>query len=160
VTNVSIKPEYAELYNGEQFTGSLKSAPRLHHGAWICELYVPEDLTAITYRLGHLDKLADGAVDLLAQARAAGWNGEVATDAREVTAWTARERVWEMVHIAGHPSAERPGMQLSHEPGQGEWRALEANLGRLPDASERRQFAREFERVLREPSSTNEWPEA
>jgi hypothetical protein len=114
---------------------------------------------AVVYRLGHLEKLARGEVDLLDMARVSGWNGQVASDVEQVTVWTARDRVWEMIHIAGQPPEEHTGMALSEEPGQGEWTALENNLGRIPDPSERALFDREFKRVLRDPNSTNEWPE-
>ena len=61
--------------------------------------------------------------------------------------------------LAGQPPEGGAGMQLSEEPGQGEWAALQDNLGRIPDPSERALFEKEFKRVLRDPNSTNEWPE-
>jgi hypothetical protein len=159
MTTVSVKQQYVEVYGGEHFAGELKSHPMLQHGAWICELYVPEARGAVTFRLGHLDSLVGDGVDLLRKARAAGWNGHVASVVEDVTIWTARERVWEMIHIAGQPPVEQSGMVLSNEPGQGEWKALEVNLGRPPDPSERDLFVKEFKRVLSDPNSTNEWPE-
>jgi hypothetical protein len=160
MTVVSVKPQYREVYDGLQFAGAKKSSPRLHHGAWICEVYIPEDRLALSFRLGHLAELITDGIDELEGARKAGWNGEVYSDDKEVIVWTARERAWEMVHVAGQPDDELPGMERTHQPGQGEWKALENNLGRMPDSAERRLFETEFDRVLSDPSSTNEWPEA
>lgn len=159
MTSVFVKEQYARIYEGAQFEGELKSPPMLHHGAWICELYLPEDRDAVVFRLGHLEKLLTEGSDLLAKARLAGWDSQVACDARQVAIWTARDRVWEMIHIAGKPPVEPQDALSSELPGVGEWEALEDNLGRLPDATERGWFEKEYERVLRDPSSTNEWPE-
>jgi hypothetical protein len=157
MVSVSVKPRYSHIYDGELFAGELKSHPMVYHGAWICEVYVPEDRKAGVFRLGHLEKLVSNGVDLLDDARAAGWRDQVADDVQQVTLWTARERVWGMIHIAGQPPLGQPGMVVSNEPGQGEWEALEDNLGRLPDPAERALFESEFKRVLRDPSSTDEW---
>jgi hypothetical protein len=159
MTNVSVKTQYAQIYEGEHFEGELKSQTRIHHGAWICEVYLPENRVATVFRLGHLDRLLCDGVDLLAKARTLGWNSQVASDAQQVTTWTARDRVWDMIHTAGQPPAEESGMVMSNDPGQGEWEALENNLGRRPAPKERALFESEFKKVLRDPSSTNEWPE-
>lgn len=158
MTTLSVKQQYVEIYGAERFEGELKLQPMLRHGAWICELYVAEDREALVFRLGHLDMLVHDGVDLLGTAQASGWNGEVAEDTEKVAVWTARERAWDMIHIAGRPSAEETGM-LSDEADAADWGALEANLGRAPAPAERALFEKEFKRVLSDPTVTNQWPE-
>ncbi|MBI5534100.1 MAG: hypothetical protein HY898_15365 [Deltaproteobacteria bacterium] len=159
MVRVSVKEQYGRIYDGEQFEGELKSHPLLHHGAWICEVFLAEDRVAVAFRLGHLEALESDGINLLDKARAAGWSGQVANDAQQVALWTARDRVWDMIHIAGQPLVQRPGSMSSEEPGVGEWEALEDNLGRQPNTTEKGLFETEFQRVLRDPSATNEWPE-
>jgi hypothetical protein len=161
MASVLVKPQYRHVHGGCHFEGTLKSTPRLHHGAWICELYLEEDRDAVLFRLGHLDALvnAQPGVNLLNVAQGAGWNRQVATLPLEVALWTARDCASEMVHLAGHPGVEQGNMVMSTEAGDSEWKCLEDNLGRRPELQERVLFETEFARVLLDPSETNEWPE-
>lgn len=157
---VSVKPEYESVYGGLHFEGEMKSHPRLLHGCWICEVYLAENRKAVSFRLGHLTELGNTneGVDGLKDAEAAGWNGEVATDAQEVTVWSARELAWGMIHIAGYPGIETGAKLPPGEPGPIAWEALEVNLGRPADRQERTVFEAELRRVLADPTVTNEWP--
>lgn len=158
--SVSVKPQYEDVYGGLHFEGELKSHPRLLHGAWICEVYLGQDRSAVAFRLGHLEALGDAGegLDLLHQAEAAGWNQQVATDVGDVTVWTARTLGWGMIHVAGQPGAEPGGELVPGELGDGEWKALEVNLGRVPDGQDREVFKTELRRVLEHPNMTNQWP--
>ncbi len=158
--SVSVKPQYQDVYGGLYFEGELRSHARLLHGAWICEVYLGEDRAAVAFRLGHLEALRDTGegLDLLRHAEAAGWDGRVATNAGEVTLWTARALAWGMIHVAGQPGAQPGGDLVPGELGAGEWKALEDNLGRPPQAEERAAFRAELRRVLEHPNITNEWP--
>lgn len=158
--SVSVKPQYESVYGGLQFEGEMKSHPRLLHGGWICEVYVGADLKAVSFRLGHLTGLEDTSkgVDRLKQAEAAGWNGEVATDASEVTVWSARELAWGMIQVAGFPGIDAGEGLPPGEPGPSAWEALEVNLGRPAEDQERTAFKAELRRVLADPTVTNEWP--
>jgi len=158
MTSLSIKQEYEGIYGAARFEGELKIQPMLRHGAWICELYIPEEHDAVVFRLGHLETLVHDGVDLLKTALASGWNGEIASDADKVAIWTARARAWDMIHIAGRPTAEETGM-VTDEPVEEDWEALAANLGRAPAPAERALFEKEFRRVLGDPTVTNQWPE-
>ena len=158
--SISVKPEYESVYGGLHFEGEMKSQPRLLHGAWICEVYLGDDREPVSFRLGHLAELGseENGVNGLEQARAAGWDGEVATDAREVTVWSARALAWDMIHIAGYPGVEAGGKLPPGDPGSTEWEALEANLGRPADPRERAVFQTELKSVLADPNVTNQWP--
>jgi hypothetical protein len=161
MASVLVKSQYRHVHDGCEFEGTLKSEPRLHHGAWVCELYLEDDRTAVLFRLGHLDALvnAPAGIDFLNAAQGAGWNRQVAAQPLEVALWTARDCASEMVRLAGHPGVEQGNMVMPAEVGAGEWRRLEDNLGRQPELQERILFETEFARVLSDPSATNEWPE-
>lgn len=161
LASVLVKSKYRHVHGGCHFEGTLKSEPRLHHGAWICELYLENDRDAVLFRLGHLDALvnANAGINLLDSAQTSGWNRQVATVPLEVTLWTARDCASEMVHLAGHPAVEQGNMEMPAKAGNDEWMCLEDNLGRRPELQERLLFETEFTRVLSDPSTTNEWPE-
>jgi hypothetical protein len=150
-----VKQQYSRVYGGLQFSGELKGKPRLHHGAWICEMYVKADLPAVVFRLGHLEQLASDGLSLLDQAQAAGWSTAVASDTRQVTNWTARDRARTFIRFTGKTDVQNAENQPPELPGEGEWIALQDNLGGPPDALERALFEAEFQNVLRDPARLN-----
>ncbi|MBI5531688.1 MAG: hypothetical protein HY898_03160 [Deltaproteobacteria bacterium] len=155
MTTLTVKREYARIYGGERFSGRLAAKPGLHHGAWICHLLIKTDQPAVLFRLGHLEQLVEGSVDLLDEARRAGWSTALASDTRRVTQWTARERARLLAELAGHV---RLGQGLADHPGEAEWRALQDNLGTPPDALERALFEAEFRKAIQEPSQPDPLP--
>jgi hypothetical protein len=150
--SISVKPDYARVYDGLHFEGKLSCRPGLHHGAWMCKVSVHERPTEVTFRLGHLDKLAVDGVDLLREAQEAGWSTAVATNTREVAIWCARECAMEVLQTASKDT-QRPGStELPDLPGERDRETLKTHLGGPPDALEQALFEREFTRTLRDPT--------
>jgi hypothetical protein len=151
VASISVKRDYERVYLGTHFEGQVTATPRLHHGAWICEVFVSERSRNVVFRLGHLDKLEVDGVDLLRQAQASGWSTAVATNAREVALWCARECAAEILQSAAESGGRGPN-EAPAGPRQKDWETLQVHLGGPPDALEQALFEREFVRTLRNPA--------
>jgi hypothetical protein len=112
----------------------------------------------MTFRLGHLERLEADGVDLLKEAREAGWSTAVAANTREVALWSARDRAAEILHRSGADDAHSRARVLEQGPTEADWQVLQHNLGGPPDALERAVFETEFRNALRAGAPASERP--